>query len=207
MWWTIQKRQKKILEELRNDLLRHLEKQKSWGKKIPLPWLSLKADIIEEAKKRDKKHLPLSMVWELAEKYNMKPKEVESFLQMQTFLGDFVHFQELRELVITDPRWLVEKCSSLISAHEFIDQRKELQKSIREDLKRGEITEDGLKVLWNNDEILYLTKLMEKFDLLVDVSNKSTRKYIIPCMLRSKTHQDQSKGHSLQTSDRQFSTA
>ena len=38
---------------LRDDFLRHLEKQKSWGKEIPLPWLSLKADIIEEATKRN----------------------------------------------------------------------------------------------------------------------------------------------------------
>ena len=175
-------------ERLRNDLLGHLEKQKSWGKEIPLPWLSLKADIIEEAKKRNKNHLPLSLVWELAEKYNIKIKEVESFLQMQNFLGDFVHFQvqELRETVITDPRWLVNKCSALISTHEFIDQRNDLKKSIREDLKRGEVTEDGLKVLWNNDEILYLAKVMEKFDLLVDVSDDSEHKYIIPCMLRSK---------------------
>ena len=118
----------------------------------------------------------------------MNTKEVESFLQMQTFLGDFVHFQvqELREIVITDPRWLVDKCKALISTHKFIDWRQGLKKSIREDLKRGEVTEDNLRVLWNNDEIVYLTKLMEKFDLLVDVSNKSEHKYIIPCMLCSK---------------------
>ena len=138
--------------------------------------------------KRKKKHLPLSIVWELAGKYSMKTNDVESFLQMQTFLGDFVHFQvqELKEIVITDPRWLVDKCKALISSHEFIDQRKGLKKSIREGLKRGEVSEDGLRMLWNNDEILYITKLMEKFDLLVDVSDESEHKYIIPCMLRSK---------------------
>ena len=173
---------------LRNDLLQHLEKQKSWGKSIPLPWLSLKADIIEEATKRKKKHLLLSMVWELAGKYNMNTKDVESFLQMQTFLGDFVYFPspELKETVITDPQWLVDKCKALISTHEFIDQRKDLKKSIQGNLKRGEVSEDGLKVLWNNDNVAYLTKLMEKFDLLVDVSDDSEHKYIIPCMLRSK---------------------
>ena len=173
---------------LRDDLLPHLEKQKSWGKEIPLPWLSLKADIINKAKKRNKKHLSLNRVWKLAEKYKMNTKEVESFLQMQTFLGDFVYFPypELREIVITDPRWLVDKCKALISTHEFIDKRNGLKISIRNDLKKGEVSEDGLKVLWNNDKILYLRKLMEKFDLLVDVSDESEHKYIIPCMLRSK---------------------
>ena len=33
---------------------------------------------------------------------------------------------------------------------------------------------------------MYLTKLMKKFDLLVDVSDKSGYKYIVPCMLCSK---------------------
>ena len=173
---------------LRNDMLRHLEKQKSWGKEIPLPWLSLKADIIEEATKRNKKHISLEKMWKLAKQYDMNSNDVEAFLQMQTFLGEFVHFQvqELREIVIPDPRWLVDKCSALISAHEFIDQREELRESIREDLKRGKVSEDGLTVLWNNDKVVYLTKLMEKFDLLVDVSDESGHKYIIPCMLRSK---------------------
>ena len=173
---------------LRDELLRHLEKQNSWSKKMPLPWLSLKADIIEEATARKKKHLLLSIVWELAEKYNMKTKEVESFLQMQTVLGDFIYFSypELTETLITDPRWLVDKCKALISAHEFIDKRIKLKKSIREGLKRGEVSQDGLKVLWDNDEVVYLTKLMERFDLLVDVSNKSEHKYVIPCMLPSK---------------------
>ena len=105
---------------------------------------------------------------------------------MQTFLGDFVYFPELRETVITDPRWLVDKCKALILTHEFIDQRVDLKKSIREGLKRGEVSEDDLKVLWNNDKIVYLMKLMEKFDLLVDVSDESEHKYIIPCMLSSK---------------------
>ena len=173
-------------QSLRDDLLRHLEKQKSWGKKIPLPWFSLKADIIEEATQRNKKHLNIKMVWKLAEEYNINTKEVDSFLKMQTALGNFLYFSELRETVITDPRWLVDKCKALISTHEFIDQRRDLKKSIRDDLKKGEVSEDDLRVLWNDDEILYLTKLMEKFDLLVDVSDDSEYKYIIPCMLRSK---------------------
>ena len=132
--------------------------------------------------------MSLEKIWKLAEQYDMDSNDVKSFLQMQTFLGDFVHFQvqELREVVITDPRWLVDKCKALISTHEFIDQRKELKESIREDLKRGEVSEDGLRVLWNNDKVVYLTKLMEKFDLLVDVSDESGHKYIIPCMLSSK---------------------
>ena len=174
--------------KLRDDLLKHLKNQKSWGKKVPLPWLSLKADIIEVATKKNKKHLSLEEIWKLARPYGMNSNDVEAFLQMQTFLGDFVYFPntELKETVITDPRWLVDKCSALISTHEFIDERKDLKKSIREGLKRGEVTEEDLKELWDYDKVVFLIKLLEKFDILIDVSDATGHKYVIPCMLHSK---------------------
>ena len=172
--------------KLRDDLLKHFKKQKSWGKKVPLPWLSLKADVIEVATEKNEKHLSLEQIWKLAEQYEMNSNDVESFLEMQTILGDFVYFQEFREIVITDPRWLVDKCKALISTHEFIDERNDLPTNIREGLKRGQVTEDALKVLWGNDKIIFLIKLMEKFDILIDVSDATGHKYIIPCMLHSK---------------------
>ena len=172
--------------KLRDDLLKHLKKQKSWGKKMPLPWLSLKADIMKEATKKNQKHMSLEKIWKLAEQYEMNSNDVESFLEMQTTLGDFVYFQGFRETVITDPRWLVDKCKALISTHEFIDERKGLKESIRENLKREQVTEDDLKVLWNNEKVIFLTKLLEKFYILIDVSDETGHKYIIPCMLHSK---------------------
>ena len=196
----------KNFERLRDDLLRHLEKQKSWGKEIPLPWLRLKADIFDEARKRNKKHLSLEKIWKLVNN-DMTSNDVESFLQMQNSLGDFAYFQEFREIVITDPRWLVDKCKALISTHEFINQREGLKDSIRKDLKKGEITEDCLKILWNNDKVIFVTKLLEKFDILIDASDESEHRYIIPCMARSKTHQDQPEGDSIQTPDGKFSAA
>ena len=115
----------------------------------------------------------------------MDTDAVESFLKRQTVLGDLVYFPDLRDLVITDPQWLVDKCKALITTHGFINQREGLSQDLKTSLKNGEITENGLKRLWGNDEVVFLIKLMEKFDLLVDVSNESCRKYVIPCMLPS----------------------
>ena len=120
----------------------------------------------------------------------MDTNDVESFLERQTTLGDFVYFPGLRDLVITEPKWLVDKCKDLISTHKFIDQRKELPQIIRESLKKGHITENGLKQLWQNDGVVFLIRLMEKFDLLIDVSDHLGRKYIIPCMLESTFYKD-----------------
>ena len=177
-------------EKLRDQLLRHLVKQEIWGFKMPVRWLKLKVEIIERSNTKNKKYLPIEEVWELGDTLLMGPEEIESFLQKQTTLGDFIYFPDLRDLVITDPKWVVDKCKALITAREFINQRTELPESIRDSLKKGEITESGLRQLWENHGVVFLIRLMEKFDLIVDVSDESGRKYIIPSMLGSTVQQD-----------------
>ena len=171
-----------VFQDLRNHLLKHLGNQNTWGMGMPLTWFELKVDIKLKAKEKQQKHLYLHEVWKLGEKIGMDTDAVESFLKRQTVLGDLVYFPDLRDLVITEPQWLVDKCKALITTHEFIDRREGLPE-MKEALKKGQITESGLKQLWNNDGVVFLIKLMEKFDLFVDVSDESYRKYIIPCML------------------------
>ena len=177
-------------DDLRDKLLQHLIQQRTWGYNMPINWLKLKHDIITRADGKGAHYLYLNEIWELGEKVMMGTNDIESFLERQTTLGDFLCFPGLRDLVITEPAWLIQKCRDLISTHKFIDQRKELSKIIRESLKKGHITENGLKQLWQNDGVIFLIKLMEKFDLLIDVSDHLERKYIIPCMLGSKFYKD-----------------
>ena len=176
-------------DELRDKLLQYLIQQCTWGYDMPINWLKLKHDIIRNTKRKEAQYLHLSEVWELGEKLMMDTYEVESFLERQTTLGDFVYFPGLRDLVITEPKWLVDKCKDLISTRKFINER-ELHPHIRESLKKGIIEENDLKELWKNDGVIFLIRLMEKFDLLVDVSDHLERKYIIPCMLGSKFYKD-----------------
>ena len=157
---------------------------------MPVRWLKLKADIKERSNAKKRKYLPIEEVWELGDTLLMGPEEIESFLQKQTTLGDFIYFPDLRDLVITDPKWVVDKCKALITAREFIYQRTELPESIRDSLKKGKVTESDLRQLWKNDGVIFLIKLMERFDLIVDVSDESGRKYIIPSMLGSTVQQD-----------------
>ena len=165
---------------LRNNLLKGLTKQKSWGMSMPVPWLKLKADILQET---NNKHIDEEEVIWMAKKYGMITENVVEFLESQTIFGDFVYFPEVPETVITDPQWLVNKCSAIISSKDFIRKRN-LSKSISESLETGEVTEDDLRILWGNEQVRFLTKLMQTYDLLVNVDVKK-RKYIIPCMLPS----------------------
>ena len=46
-------------------------------------------------------------------------------------------------------------------------------------VKKGEIRESGSKQLWDKDGIVFLIKLMDKFDLLVKVSKEWTLAYAL----------------------------
>ena len=170
-------------ERLRVQLLEYFTKQKSWGKKMPLRWQKLKADILEKAKEKKKKYLSIDDVRELAGQYGMNYKDVRSFLHQQNILGDFIYCSddELNNTVLTDPQWLVDACTALITAEEFLKKRK-IPPDTGNNLTNGRVTDEDLKHLWK-DEVDFLKKLMKKFDLLIDISEGIDSRYIIPCML------------------------
>ena len=149
-------------ERLRDQLLEHFKQQKSWGMEIPIRWLKLKVDCLEKAKAKDIKHLNLFEVKELAQKYGMGNRDVLSFLQRQNTLGDFIYYSdaELSHIVITDPQWLVDACTDLITNELFLNKKNVPYETFR-NLTYGQVTEEDLKNLWTEDEIEFLKNLMK----------------------------------------------
>ena len=186
-------------EKLREKIFQMFEKQKkTWGYKMPTRWMKLEADIIDRAKKIMKR----STLTTMASEIGLGDEDLRSFLDLHNRLGNFLYFsqtQKLTEYIITDPKWLVEKCKEVITHPEFIDKRNlrpEQQESkigiqevqdILEELKKGFVTENGLQVLWKGSEVEFLTSLMLNFDLFLPMveSQESNRQYLIPCMLPS----------------------
>ena len=117
---------------------------------MPVSWLKLKADILEKSKGR--RYMHFSYVTGLAKQYRMNEKDVESFLNIQNIQGDFVYNSspELKHIVITDPQWLVDRYSALITHHKFLDERN-LKPATYLSLKHGYVTDNGLEELWKKD--------------------------------------------------------
>ena len=178
-------------ERLRDQLLEFFRKQDSWGMEIPLHWLKLKVDCLEKAKAKKLKHLYLFEVKQLAKKYGMSNRDVQSFLQRQNTLGDFIYYSdaELNDIVITDPQWLVDACTDLITNELFLDRRDVPYDTFR-NVTYGEVTEEDLKNLWKEDEVNFLKNLMKKFNLLIDISEEEDNRYIIPFMLPESEDED-----------------
>ena len=72
---------------------------------------------------------------------------------------------------------------TLITPHEFF-KRRQLQPDILQQLKKGTVSEKTLQVLWEGNDIQFLTNLMMKFDLILPLdSANGEQTYLIPCML------------------------
>ena len=170
--------------EIRKILFKMAVSQKSWGIKQPTRWLKLEASIHEEAKTQSLKHLNLRMVQQLASGFGISKEEVDLFLQFHHSVGDFVHYQDevLKEVVITDPQWLVDMFKAIITHHQFLDTRSINQLMLQEYKNRALLSESLLQSLWAGNDVIFLIELMKKFHLLVQLPH-NTGKYLVPCML------------------------
>ena len=173
----------------RSNIMDMIRKQKSWEQPRPLQWLRLEADIRREKDQTESaKYLKISDVQQLASKHGMNQENVNSFLEFQHTMGEFNHFsdEELKDYVIVDPQWLVDRLKALISPLDFI---KELPKNLIAKLKEGRISERNLHIIWKGEDVVFLRRLLEKFDLLIscpeppDSDTDDTEEPKDPCFL------------------------
>ena len=112
-------------QKLRNHLLQSFAKQKSWGANIPTRWQKLEADLAEKVSNDKRQYIEMSKLKNMGQPYGIDDTDIEAFLKLQTDLGNFLHFrvQKLRNIVINDPQWLVDKCKEVITHPEFFNSR------------------------------------------------------------------------------------
>ena len=195
-----------IFQPLRNLFIESFSRQESWGIQIPTRWLQLQTDI-KMAATGEKYKLLQDLKTFARNEYQMNGLEVESFIKLHHKIGTLFHFDNptplsfgngndmrMKDIVITDPQWLLDKCKEVITHPEFIENRKPegtLRQETLDLLKKGIVTYEGLSELWGEDEVDFLTKLMLAFDLFLPMvisgetndPENSQPKYLIPCML------------------------
>ena len=171
--------------KFRSKVFEMVIKQRSWGIKRPVIWLKLEAVILDKASQRSTNYLELSHVIELAKSLGIDEVELQSFLNFHHILGDFFYLAEpgLKETMITDPQWLADMFKTLITSQEFIAERN-IDSKICKQLKQGRVTLDVLEIVWKGNDVQFLIKLFQYFDLLLPiVSAVEGDMFIIPCML------------------------
>ena len=187
-------------DELKKCLFNSFDQQQSWGKPMPMKWLQLQAEILEE-KEKGTGYMHFTKLSELGRSVG-NDTDIQSFLTIHHAVGTFLHFvekpqetieqlidlPELNYFIVTDPQWLVNKCKDVITHPEFLGQNKSLQLHTLEELQKGCVTQNSLEHLWGRSAAGYLTKLMLAFDIFIPISESKefSQFYLIPCLLPEK---------------------
>ena len=116
---------KEEFDQLRKSVFKMAMLQRSWGMTRPIRWLKLEVKIHYEAQKQSSKYLQLPEGERLALECGVSKEEVKIFLQFHHSMGDLVHYQEenLQNLVINDPQWLIDMFKALITHDHFLEKR------------------------------------------------------------------------------------
>ncbi|XP_071121311.1 uncharacterized protein [Mytilus edulis] len=203
------------------DVLRHrivqlASKVETWGQQLPTRWIKYEQVLDQHRENQDRvmayeemKTLGRSVGLEIKDK-----NEINLFLRYQHDIGNLIYFEDLPDLVILQPQWLVDVLKCLVSARKFQIRRNIVYNSDWKELETtGRLTEDLITEAFTGEEegtgfVKYrrhILQIMEKFDIIVrpdiaeeesvssldengeiDKSKMPTVHYYVPCLIKSK---------------------
>ncbi|XP_063411013.1 uncharacterized protein LOC134693963 [Mytilus trossulus] len=203
------------------DVLRHrivqlASKVETWGQQLPTRWIKYE-EVLDQHRENQNKVMTYEDMKSVGKSVGLDIKdmnEVNLFLRYQHEIGNLIYFDDIPDLVILQPQWLVDVLKCLVSARKFQIQRNIVYNSDWKELETtGKLTEDLITQAFRGEEEgtgffkyrSHILQIMEKFDIIVkpnmaeeesvsaleenDVINKSqipTVSYYVPCLIKSK---------------------
>ncbi len=193
--------------KLRSELHHKITSLPTWGMLRPVKWLQVEAAIRKKLNgdnKESLKYIHIEAVQELVKDYQMDVEELNDLLLFLHKKGDIVFCPDeaLRHLITLDPQWLVDIFKTLITGEEFMMKRLKCEQDFLKSAElTGQVCELGLSgkvalktltVLWQGEDVEFLTKLLEKFGLIVQLhcAPGEHKKFLVPSMLPQPKNSD-----------------
>ncbi|XP_071139815.1 uncharacterized protein [Mytilus edulis] len=182
----------KQFEQLRQDISGAVKLMNNWGEPMPVVWILLE-HLIEINKKNGMNFTNLSDIVKMAKHPEINIVDINivfTFLRFQHKEGNIIFFDDIHDLIILNPKWLVDAFRCLVS--DKIDADATLQHlhdwSL---LKRSGKASDYLisQIFQSETKRQFfkqkedLLKVMEKFDILIKI--EGTSYYIMPSKMPS----------------------
>lgn len=168
----------------------------NWGESVPLKWILLE-QLIENNRKKGKNFVKFIDMVKLAKHREIEisdTDELKLFLRFQGKVGNIIYFEDITNLIILEPQWLVNAFRCLVSNKLHInslnDKRNTICSHWTELQSTGKISnllittlfklKGGDIALAHKDDLI---KVMKKFDILVEIEGTDT--YIMPSKMPS----------------------
>ncbi|CAG2236231.1 unnamed protein product [Mytilus edulis] len=165
------------------DVLRHrivqlASKVETWGQQLPTRWIKYE-QVLDQHRENQDKVMTYQDMKCLGKSVGLEIKdmnEVNLFLRYQHDIGNLIYFDDIPDLVILQPQWLVDVLKCLVSARKFQIQRNIVYNSDWKELETtGRLTEDLITQAFRGEEEgtdffkyrSHILQIMEKFDIIV----------------------------------------
>ena len=170
----------------------------SWGEELPFRWIHLETALDGE-RNAGINILSLNDVFKLAQDKSLHTsnnKDIFLFLRYQHECGHVIFFEDLKDYIILNPRWLIEAFKCLVSNQlkstlgHLEDWTNLLEKGELTDMLISEMfikDEKNLKFVENKEHLLLV---LEKFDIIVKLKNEDKKSYFMPYVIKPSTFED-----------------
>ncbi|XP_076115645.1 uncharacterized protein LOC143083262 [Mytilus galloprovincialis] len=203
---------------LRRRIVQLASKVETWGQQLPTRWIKYE-QVLDQHRENQDRVMAYEDMKTLGKSVGLEIKdgnELNLFLKYQHDIGNLIYFEDIPDLVILQPQWLVDVLKCLVSARKFQIQRNIVYNSDWKELETtGRLTEDLITQAFTGegegtDFIKYrrhILQIMEKFDIIVkpdipeeeSVSSPEEKEendeikksklpvyYYVPCLIKSK---------------------
>ncbi|CAH1803214.1 unnamed protein product, partial [Owenia fusiformis] len=188
------------LDELKKTIVQLAEAQGFWGQEVPIKWLLLEKNLRGLKVREPVRFLKFEQVKAIGLKEGIDEASVTACLEFYHSVGDMIFFNEnnLCDLVILDPQWLIDVFKSIITVPEFHrvpSGRNKFDSTVWERLdKDGVLHEEFILTVWKElypDISIHsdiMIELMQRFDLIGSFGNnqeitQGKRQFFVPCLL------------------------
>ncbi|XP_052083874.1 uncharacterized protein LOC127721233 isoform X2 [Mytilus californianus] len=177
-------------EQLRQDIFGAVELMNNWGEPMPVVWILLE-HLIDINKKNGMNFTNLSGIVKMAKHREINIVDINivlTFLRFQHKEGNIIFFDDIQDLIILNPKWLVDAFRCLVSDKidatlQHLDDWSILTRSGKaSDYLISRLFQSETKRQFFNQKE-DLLKVMVKFDILIKI--EETSYYIMPSKMPS----------------------
>jgi len=170
------------IDRLKTEIVNTASTYPSWGERLPARWLELE-QCLEDQRREGQVLVSLqhlrTMVADLASPIEDE-QQLQLFLRVHHEMGTYIYFddtEQLKNIIILQPQWIVGAFRYLICAKEFQAKYGPLQKQWVEFIETGQLNRDLAENIWKRDEENHffensdnLLLLLEKLDIIAKAS-------------------------------------
>ena len=175
-------------------LIEELAKDQTY--KVPLSWFKMKETLKKYKQSSETEWLTWKEVQDIAGQEGIHDIDrLQAALQFFHNVGDLVYFEDVPEFIVTDPQWLIDMLSKVITIPSHYRRINNKHWKLLE--KEALLHKDAMETVWPKGAVQGLTAIMMKYALLLPMPAEyrlrspdeiplSGKRYLVPSLLPAK---------------------